>query len=263
MMPIVQVGSFSLPIPSLIIIAGIWLGFTLSEHRAGHHGISKNQLGNLLLLALITGLVGARLAYVFHYPSAFRTNLLDIFSRNTGLFDIYGGIAVACIVSLIFIQRNNLKLYSVLDSFTPALAVLGVAIGVSHLASGDYFGIPTNLPWAIKLWGTQRHPTQIYEIIFAIIIFLFILQSHQIFKSKKAGSVFLSFVALTAAAHIFIGAFRDDSILMAAGIRRDQIIAWIILAITLWGLGNLRYKDLDTQRGNSTLNTTTRTETHI
>lgn len=253
MLPILQVGSFSIPVPSLIIIIGFWLGFTLSEHRANHYGINKNQLGNLLLIALITGLVGARLTYVIRYPSAFYSNPLDVFSRNPGLLDISGGILIASIASVIFIQRKSLPLYSTVDSITPALAVLGVALGLSHLASGEFFGIPTELPWAIQLWGEARHPTQIYEIIFAITILLITLQSNLVLKSYIPGTVFLLFIAFTAASHIIIMTFQGDVELIAIGIRRDQLFAWVILAIALWGLGKLLYTDLDTQKSNTKL----------
>lgn len=253
MIPILQIGAISLPLPSLIIIAGIWLGFTISERRADKYGISNKQMGNLMLLAALTGLVGARLAYVFRYPSAFYANPLDIFSRNPGLFDIYGGIVFALIASVIYIQRNNLDVFLILDSITPALALLGISIGLSHLASGEFFGIPSDLPWAINLWGSNRHPTQIYEIILSLIIFFLTFQGHQIFKPIKPGLVFLSFIALTAIAHIFIGYFRGDGALIFAGIRRDQLIAWVILAITLWGIGKLRYKNFDDRHSNSGL----------
>jgi phosphatidylglycerol:prolipoprotein diacylglycerol transferase len=260
MMPILQVGPLSLPLPALIIIAGIWLGITFSERRASHYGVSANHLANLMLLALIAGLIGARLAYVARYPSAFYENPLDIFSRNPGLFEPIGGLAFGCIIAGIYAQRKKLPLWSTLDSLTPALAVLGIAIGFSHLASGNFFGLPTDLPWSITLWDAHRHPTQIYEIIFAAIILLIVWQGHYIFKFNKPGTVFLSFIALTAAAHLFIAAFRGDSILVATGIRRDQIIAWVILAITLWGLGKLWYTKIDTQLSNATPNESTNNE---
>jgi phosphatidylglycerol:prolipoprotein diacylglycerol transferase len=244
MMPILQIGPISLPLPSLIIIAGIWIGFTLSERRAEDYGISNKQLGNLMLLATLFGLLGARLAYVVRYPSAFYANPLDIFSRNPGLFDFYGGILVALIASIIYIQRKNLNVFSILDSITHALAILGISIGLSHLASGKFFGIPSDLPWAINLWGSNRHPTQIYEIILAVIIFIIIFQGHRIFKPVKPGFVFLSFLALTAFAHIFIGYFRGDGALIFAGIHRDQAVAWVILAIALWGMGIMSNKEL-------------------
>jgi prolipoprotein diacylglyceryltransferase len=194
-----------------------------------------------MLLALIAGLIGARLAYVARYPSAFYENPLDIFSRNPGLFDPLGGFAFGCIAAGVYAQRKKLHLWSTLDSLTPALAVLGIAIGFSHLASGNFFGLPTDLPWGITLLGAHRHPTQIYEIIFAVIIFLIVWQSHNIFKSNKPGVTILSFIALTAAAHIIIAAFRDDSVLIANGFRREQIIAWLILAFALFALGKLWY----------------------
>ena len=38
MFPILQIGPLAIQVPGLVIIAGLWFGLTLSEHRAKKHG---------------------------------------------------------------------------------------------------------------------------------------------------------------------------------------------------------------------------------
>lgn len=239
MMPNLQLGPFSLPTPALIIVLGLWLGISVSERYAARNTMNSNHLSNLILIVIISGILGARLAYIARYPSAFAENPIDILSRNIGLFDSPGGIVIGVTAAVIYGQRKGMPFWSTLDSLTPALSVLGVALALSHLASGSAFGKPTNLPWGLELWGARRHPTQIYEIILAGIILLLVLKGSGNIFMNRAGSLFLCFIAMTAFSRLILETYRGDSILFASGLRRDQILAWLFLATSLWGLGKI------------------------
>jgi prolipoprotein diacylglyceryltransferase len=52
-------------------------------------------------------------------------------------------------------------------------------------------------------------------------------------SDTPAGSDFLLFAALTAAARLFLEAFRGDSTLILGGLRQAQVIAWAVLAAAL------------------------------
>jgi prolipoprotein diacylglyceryltransferase len=109
--------------------------------------------------------------------------------------------------------------------------LLAIGLSLSHLASGTAFGRPTNLPWGIDLWNATRHPTQIYELLAALVIFglLWFRKTNGL-----AGSDLLLFAALTAGAHLFLEAFRGDSILIFDGLRLAQVVAWMVLAVSLF-----------------------------
>jgi phosphatidylglycerol---prolipoprotein diacylglyceryl transferase len=98
----------------------------------------------------------------------------------------------------------------------------------------------TQVPWGIELWGAVRHPTQIYAILAAISIALIVWPR----KSKgdhkglrQPGVLFLTFLALTATARIFIETFHGDSVLLPGSVRALQVFAWFVLAVSLWLLG--------------------------
>jgi phosphatidylglycerol:prolipoprotein diacylglycerol transferase len=118
-----------------------------------------------------------------------------------------------------------------LDALTPLFATLAIGLHLSHLAAGTAFGSPTTLPWGIELWNATRHPTQIYELIAALIIFGFIWFRK---SNLPAGILFLNFIALTAGARLLLEAFRGDSTLVLGGLRIAQVIAWVVLAVALF-----------------------------
>ena len=69
------------------------------------------------------------------------------------------------------------RIASLLDALTPGFIVLAGGLALADLASGDAYGSPSSLPWAIELWGAARHPTQIYQLIAVIVIGVIVLKS--------------------------------------------------------------------------------------
>lgn len=228
--------------PGLVVILGLWVGLTLAERLSPAFKTNPNVFYNLVFTVMISGVVGARIIYVARYLEIFLGTPLNLFSLNPGLIDPIGGVGVGIIAALIYTNRNNMSLWLTLAAFTPLLAVLMIAISLSQLASGDAFGIETSLPWGIELWGAKRHPTQIYYTLAGLATLFFIWPRHAIEATteKETGKTFLIFLALSAAARLFLDAFRADSNLILFGIRTSQVISWIVLALSLWGLINIR-----------------------
>ena len=249
MMPVLQIGPVALPLPSLLLIAGLWLGLELTERFASRHASTTgrpdaSQVYNLIMLMLAAGLIGARLTYVLRYPSEFAASPTSLFSLDPGLLDPAGGLAGALIAGLVYGQRKKLAFWPTLDAVTPLLAVLAVALALSHLASGAAFGAPTSLPWGLELWGARRHPSQLYELAAAVLILILIWPGREVWKTAPAGQQFLLFMALSAGARLLLETFRGDSVFLPLSLpwghpRLAQAAAWLVLALSLWGLHRL------------------------
>jgi phosphatidylglycerol:prolipoprotein diacylglycerol transferase len=214
------------------------------------HHIYPNKIYNLVFITLISSVIGARLVYVARYLSTFTSNPLSLISLNPGLLDLWGGLGSGFLAALIYAQRAHLSLWPMLDSLTPVFALLAVGSGLAHLASGDAFGAPTHVPWGIELWGTTRQPSQVYESLAAVTIAFVVWPGTRLIRHEPAGSIFLSFIALSSGARLFLEAFRGDSQVFANTIRGPQIIAWLVLALSLWSLGKIRQPtgNTDTQQ---------------
>jgi phosphatidylglycerol---prolipoprotein diacylglyceryl transferase len=221
----------------ILLLIALWLGLALTEKRAERHNLSRDALSNLVYYSLFGYILGGRLLYALSNFSAFAQSPLSIFSPNLDLFDTGAALAAAGIVAVIYGSRQKLPFWSTLDALTPFFATLAIGLSLSHLAAGTVFGRPTDLPWGINLWNATRHPTQLYELIAAMVIFglIWFRKSH-----FPTGSEFLLFAALTAGARLFLEAFRGDSILIFGGLRLAQIIAWIVLAVALFVIESIR-----------------------
>jgi phosphatidylglycerol:prolipoprotein diacylglycerol transferase len=246
MMPIVQIGPIALRISGLLVLAGLYFGLILAERCLPEDGLLPNQLYNLTFLALITGVLAARISIVIQYFSLFQEIPLSIFSLDTSLLDPFGGSAVALIAILVYGQRKKLAFWTTLDAFTPILAVFAVFLGLAHMASGAAFGAPTNLPWGVNLWGAMRHPSQVYETMAAIFILAILWRKFG--KPVAPGSNILLFAVMSAGTRLLLETWRGDSTLVFGNLRLAQILAWICMVI---GIGFLeQQREKDRQKGN-------------
>ena len=220
---------FSPPRHMILLLAATWIGLNFAEKRAERHGISKEDVNNLTYYGLIAFVLGGRLSFVLQNLPVFIKSPLDIISINPDIFDPLGGVAVAIIVAIIYGQRRGLKFWNTVDALTPFFAVLSIGIGLSHLAAGTAFGMETDVAWGIDLWNATRHPTQIYETAASLLIFGLVWFQRQ---NPRPGILFLTYATFTAAAQLFIQAYRGDNTLIFNGLRQGQVIAWVVLAVT-------------------------------
>jgi prolipoprotein diacylglyceryltransferase len=155
--PVIQIGPLALQTPGLILLIGVWAGLSLAEHGVSQPeeeapNLNPNTLFNLALAALIAGIVGARLFYLIRYPSALESPW-SLVSVNFSLLDPWSGAAVGLIGAIVYGSRKGLLFWRTLDACTPAFAGFAITLHISHLASGDAFGAPAELPWSINCGG--------------------------------------------------------------------------------------------------------------
>jgi phosphatidylglycerol:prolipoprotein diacylglycerol transferase len=222
---------FTPPRHLILLVAAVWLGQSLAEKRAARHQVSAEALGNLIFYGLAAYLLGGRLYYALSHLTAYLKSPLSLFELGVSSFDPLGGGAAALLTLLVYGRRQKLALWNTLDALTPFLAILAIALGLSHLAAGSAYGLPADLLWAISLWNAERHPTQLYEALAALLTFGL---AWTLKPAPRPGLLFLTFAALTAGWQLFLGAFRADDVLWLGRFPQGQVLAWIALAVSFW-----------------------------
>lgn len=233
MFPVLQIAGLTIPSSGLIFLAGLWLALTVSEKYAGALASDSEHISNLTFYALIAALLGARLSYALQFPTAFINHPASLISLNPSLLDPAGAALAAILTAFIYGQRQKMALSQTLDALTPGFAILFISISVSQWASGNAFGLPVDLPWSVNLWGALRHPSQIYVTLAAILI-AYVVIIRMIPQKRWAGQLFLSFLILVSFSRIYLDTFRGDAIPLFLGLRSSQLMAWGVLAISLW-----------------------------
>ena len=210
----------------ILLVIATWLGLYLAERRTDRHGISKEHLNDIIFYGLAAFIIGGRISYVLQNVLAFSKSPLGIISINPDLFDPLGALAAAFVVVLVYGQRKQLAFWNILDALTPFFAVIFIGLGLSHLAEGTAFGLPTDLPWGIDQWNATRHPTQLYDALASSLILVLLW----LFKPiPRPGVHFLLFTILTALSQLIMQAFRANYVIIFNGFRQEQVLAWLAL----------------------------------
>ena len=117
--------------------------------------------------------------------------------------------------------------------------VLAQALGrVGCTINGCCYGLPTSLPWGIVYTdpesyaplGVAVHPTQLYEIVFLLIVFgvLFALRK----RFQPEGSLFLIYLSVYSLWRLGIDFIRDGTPFLF-GLHQAQVIGIVVLLITV------------------------------
>jgi phosphatidylglycerol:prolipoprotein diacylglycerol transferase len=136
--------------PTLMLL-GYFCGWQLARGRARAAGIEPRHLDNLVLLLLVTGLVGARLAARLFYAP--HISFIDSFKvwRGGGLV-FYGGFIFGVLTTLIYARATKISVPKFLDACAPGVAV-GLAFGrIGCFMAGCCYGdicVPPNHPLAL------------------------------------------------------------------------------------------------------------------
>lgn len=232
MFPLLQLGPFALQVPGLILVVSLWLSLNVAEKEAKRQKYPPEVIYSLVFYVLIAGIVGARLWYVGRYLDTYLDDPIGIIALNTNTLVPVAGFGIGLLVTVLYGRRKRLTLRPTLDILAPGLAFFAIGMGLANPSSGDAFGAPTELPWAIYLWDENRHPTQIYEMLLAAAIFILLWRYRKL--SPFPGFIILAWLALAAVARLFLEAFRGDSVIVAGGIRQAQLAAVLLLIVALW-----------------------------
>ncbi len=243
MLPVLNLGPLSLPVPQFVLLIGFWVGTVLSERKSKPLVDDPGFIDRLLWSSMLAGILGARFSYFARNPAAFNGEYLSLLSLNLNLFDPLGGLLIALTVSLFIVSRSKISPLLVLDSITPFLAIFTAAFHLSRLAAGTGFGVLTELPWAINLWGGYRHPVQLYYLLGSLIT-LSVILTFLIKYSYTQGFVFFVFVLLTCSYLLFFSRFETSDILIFAVIRLNQILFWVGSVISLVFLNKLTHNNI-------------------
>ena len=231
------------PNPIAFTIAGIdirWYGILIgvafllaiyiSYLRAPKFGIVQDDILDLTIFLIPCSIIGARAYYVIFSYDNYRGNFIQMLNLRAGGLAIHGGIIAGVIVSYIVAKRKNIMFSNLADLIMPQVA-LAQAIGRwGNFFNSEAHGGPTNLPWAITVYGEKVHPTFLYESIWCFFIFiLLIFLSNRI---KFNGQIALLYVMLYSFERFWVEGLRTDS-LMIGQFRQAQVLSLVVFILAL------------------------------
>ncbi len=239
----------------ILIVSGIMLGASYAAWRAKLDGENPDHIWNSLILAVVLGIIGARLYHVFSEPeggmvgwSYYRQHPIEILYIWQGGLGIYGAILGGILGVVIYTWRAGLRPLQWLDYGAPGLA-LGQAVGRwGNFINQELYGPPTTLPWGLIIAPGHRidqyadlvayppdtlfHPTFLYESIYAFLLFVTLaLISVKLKDYLLPGDIVLGYLVGYSVGRFFVEFFRPDAWLIGP-IAAAQLFAVIIALVS-------------------------------
>ena len=138
----------------LMLVCGFLVAIFFARWRARRAGEDPDSITYIGMLALLGGVAGARLAYVFkHWDtySAPGANFAEIFNVTSGGLIYFGGLAGGTILVLISLWIKKLPMRRFLDIVAPSL-MIGLAFGrMGCTLNGCCWGGPCHENWALGM----------------------------------------------------------------------------------------------------------------
>lgn len=237
---------FNIPIfwYGIIIAFGFLLAVLLAMRSSKKYGLEPDNIIDLVLYAAPVAIVTARLYYVVFSWESFKDNPLDIFDTRKGGLAIYGAVLGAIVVAYIFARVKKIGVFKLFDHCAPYL-ILAQGIGRwGNFVNQEAYGTYTNLPWGMtgsEIGNNPVHPTFLYESLWNIAIFLFLIWYRN--RKKLQGEVFFLYMILYGFGRFWIEGLRTDS-LMLGSLRVSQLLA-AVFAICLTIVFFVRRKRAD------------------
>lgn len=205
-----EVFGIEIALYGVVIAIGMLLGIMLVAHVAKKSGQNPDLYWDLALVALVSGVLGARIYYVIFSWDSYKDDLLSIFNIREGGLAIYGGIIAGFLAMYVFSRVKKQRYILMADTVVPGIA-LGQIIGRwGNFFNREVFGEYTDGLFAMRLPidavrksdisasilahieegmnYIQVHPTFLYEGLWNLMILLLMmwLWKHKRFDGEVA-----------------------------------------------------------------------------
>jgi phosphatidylglycerol:prolipoprotein diacylglycerol transferase len=238
MIPSIHFGPLVLWSYGLMMGIGLSLGYLFGEADFKRRGVPI-PMGVFLPCMAIAGLIGAKLdhALVVQWHTL-RQNpfTFDWVASFWGGYTWFGGVLGGVAASILLARLYKTPILRVLD--VAPVASLGLAcgrMGCFLAGDGDY-GIPTSLPWGISFphgivpTTLRVHPTPLYEITWALILFAILWRRGraEVYARSWQGSQLALYLFWTGLCRFFVE-FLSRNAKVFAGLTEAQLVGIVFI----------------------------------
>ena len=235
----------------IILAVAMLAGLLLCMKQARRYGLTQDHVLDLVLWAVPSCIIGARLYYVIFYLDLYRNddgslNWDEMVAVWDGGLAIYGAVIAALIVAFFYTRHKKLPFFAMTDLGALGL-ILGQIIGRwANFINREAFGGLTDLPWRMRLWvsSTQYievHPTFLYESLWnlaGLLLLLFVISKGRRFDGENTWFYFLWY----GLGRFWIEGLRTDSLylfdwtFLGEPIRVSQALSLVLVIVAAFML---------------------------
>lgn len=249
---IFHIGSFGLRWYSLGFLFAFILGYYIYYRMCQREKVDTKYLESLIIYIFVAVLAGARLGHcLFYEPDYFLTSehWLEIFlpfNLATGKFTGYQGLAshgaaFGILLALwLFHRKHHINFWWMVDRLVIVVALGGAFIRLGNLFNSEIYGVETTLPWGFIFERNgetvAKHPTQLYESLSYLIIFLTCMA---VYRKREGhlhnGRLFGWWLIALFGMRIIIEFVKEEQVAFEKGMMFDMG-QWLSVPFVLFGI---------------------------
>lgn len=248
----ISIFGFPIAFYGMIIGCGMLLGLFVATKEYVRSGYKADDIQDFALWVIVLGIIGARIYYVIFEWDYYSKHLLEIPNIRQGGLAIYGGVLMALFTCIVYTKKKKLDFFPMADAGVLGL-ILGQAIGRwGNFFNAEAFGGYTDSLFAMRIKESivnpaminenvrshilllddisyiQVHPTFLYESVWNLCVFFFLLWFSK--RKKFKGQVFLLYLGLYGFGRFFIEGLRADSLMLfGTGIAVSQALSLVLV----------------------------------
>ncbi len=220
--------SFPIKYYGLFWILGLILAYFIIQRMYKIEGVPIEEWEKLTTYLFVGIILGARLGHCLFYDWEYYSgHLLEIllpiqevngsyeFTGFQGLAS-HGGTLGAFIAIILYWQKTRTNLLWMLDRVAIGSAVTAAFIRFGNLMNSEIYGKPTNGAWGFVFERDDmvpRHPTQLYEGLSYLLIFVILWFIYTSKKFAKRNGIFVgTLFILLYSARFFIEFFKENQV---------------------------------------------------
>jgi phosphatidylglycerol:prolipoprotein diacylglycerol transferase len=241
---IITIGGLVLAWHGFFTAVGILAGVQIALHVGKTTRYSEDDAYSIALVAVPSGVVGARLLYVLEHWAYFSASPLEVFAINEGGISVWGAVLGGVLGGLLFALWRRYDVRGGLDIAGFGL-ILGLAIGrLGDLINGEHLAKATSLPWGVVYTDPDspafahsiavgpHHPATTYEMLGSLLLLAAMFPVLRRLRDWP-GLTFFFFLDVYSALRFVVSFLRVDSTGAALGLDMPQMISAVVVPLSL------------------------------
>jgi phosphatidylglycerol:prolipoprotein diacylglycerol transferase len=244
---------------ALGFLAGLVNWILLGKNRGRDFAFSSD----LLFWIIVSGVLGARIAYVISDFRNFADEPVTILRIDRGGLIYYGGFIAAIIAIIVFAKVRGERVLSLMDFAATSVPLAHVFGRVGCFLNGCCYGADHDGQFAVRYpthsyawWrhvydgrilkhtadpSKPVHPVQLYEAGINILLFLLLLYVYR--REKRDGTVAAVYLVAYSTARFCLEFLRGDPRMTLMGLTYAQLVSIVLFVVGLGMLLVARLKD--------------------
>jgi phosphatidylglycerol---prolipoprotein diacylglyceryl transferase len=243
---IIRIGAFAIRWYGLLFASSFLFGYIIMNKMFKNENLGEAVLDRLTIYMAIGVIAGARLGHcLFYEPEYYFKHPLEILMTWRGGLASHGA-AIGILTAIWLFAKKEKKDYLwILDRIAIVVALSGFLIRMGNLMNSEIYGVETTVPWGFVFLRNHevapKHPTQIYEALAYLAIFVLLYRLYWSKKGEHLQGLLISLLCiLVFTARFFIEFLKEDQVAFEATmkINMGQLLS---IPFILLGIAGLYY----------------------